>query len=314
MPVMVASLAATPVIRQVVPPWPPARPTALKEASAYAPLTSGDALGAAMADIPAPPPRPASLNKPITLASLGTDVPVARPAIEPAPEAVAPAPAPTPPDRSGTGPFKMGSPVYVRIFKREGQLELWMQRDGRYALFKTYAICKWSGTLGPKLKEGDYQSPEGFYEVSARQLNPHSHYDRAFDVGFPNAFDRRQGYTGGAVMVHGDCKSVGCFAMTNPKIEEIYAYVEAAIKNGQHEVPVHIFPFRMTEAAIDRETKGNFLSLWSAPHANLASFWSNLKEGYDLFEQTGAPPSAYACGTRYEFGAEGKSCARIAGW
>jgi hypothetical protein len=297
-------------------PQPPARPAARKGAVALASLETEPAppkLGRdPLPDLPAPPVRPASLRMPDLQPAIAPE-----PAPAPVPgdvEAAPQAPALRPPDRSGEGPFKMGSPVYVRIFKKEGQLELWLKRDTGYALFRTYAICKWSGTLGPKLREGDYQSPEGFYQVSSRQLNPHSHYDRAFDVGFPNAFDRRQGYTGNAVMVHGDCKSVGCFAMTNPKIEEIYAYVEAAIKNGQREVPVHIFPFRLTEASLVRETKGDWTSLWSAPHANLGAFWANLKEGYDLFEQTGEPPAAYACGNRYEFGAAGKSCTRIAGW
>ena len=147
----------------------------------------------------------------------------------------------------------MGDPVFVRIFKQEGQLELWLKKNGRYALYKTFPICKWSGRLGPKLKEADYQSPEGFYSVSAKQLNPHSNYYRAFNVGYPNAFDRQNGRTGGLVMVHGACKSVGCFAMTDRGIEEIYGFVEAALRAGQKEIPVHIFPFRMTDAIIARD-------------------------------------------------------------
>lgn len=218
-----------------------------------------------------------------------------------------------------SGGFKKGSPAYVRIFKREGVLELWLKRGDRFALYKSYPICKWSGQLGPKTRSADYQSPEGFYSVSARQLNPHSHYHLAFDLGYPNAYDRRQGATGNAVMVHGDCKSVGCFAMTNNGIDEIYGIVAAALANGQREVPVHIFPFRMTEQAIVEASAPKqvfaFLSAPAAtPQRDWSSFWRNLKEGYDAFERSRVPPTAFACGDRYEFNGAGRSCARIAGW
>jgi murein L,D-transpeptidase YafK len=214
--------------------------------------------------------------------------------------------------------FNMGAPAYVRIFKKEGELELWLKVNGRYSLYRAFPICKWSGRLGPKVREADYQSPEGFYSVSARQLNPHSNYHLAFNVGYPNAFDRQNGHTGGLVMVHGNCKSVGCFAMTDKGIEEIYGFVAAALSAGQREVPVHIFPFRMTDAAIAHETGGGgFLSFFATDGGNgaqWAGFWRNLKEGYDLFQQTGEPPTAYACGDRYAFGAQDASCKRVAGW
>ena len=221
-----------------------------------------------------------------------------------------PSASPVPP-----GLFRKGAPVFVRIFKQEGELELWMKNGDSYSLARTFHVCKWSGKLGPKLQRADYQSPEGFYSVSARQLNPHSAYHLAFDIGYPNAYDRRHGATGNAIMVHGDCKSVGCFAMTNRGIEEIYGYVHTALAAGQREVPVHIFPFRMTEAAIARESSGPILAFLGdgAPHRDWSPFWRNLKEGYDQFERTHVPPVAYACGDRYEFGAGGKSCARIAG-
>jgi murein L,D-transpeptidase YafK len=166
------------------------------------------------------------------------------------------------------------------------------------------------------MKEADYQSPEGFYSVSAKQLHPHSNYHRAFNVGYPNAFDRQNGRTGGLVMVHGACKSVGCFAMTDRGIEEIYAFVEAALRAGQKEVQLHIFPFRMTEQALARETGGGWLAFVGASGNNehWTAFWKNLKEGYDLFEQSGEPPVAFACGDHYAFGAGDASCKRIAGW
>jgi len=224
---------------------------------------------------------------------------------------------PAPDDAFQAAPpkFGMGDPVFVRIFKQEGQLELWLKKSGRYHLYKTFPICKWSGRLGPKIKEADYQSPEGFYSVSARQLNPHSNYYRAFNVGYPNAFDKQNGRTGGLVMVHGACKSVGCFAMTDRGIEEIYGFVEAALRAGQRDIPVHIFPFRMTDANIARETGGGWLAFVGGPnYTQWNGFWRNLKEGHDLFEQTGEPPTAFACGDHYEFGAGAKSCRRIAGW
>ncbi|MGB5085470.1 MAG: murein L,D-transpeptidase family protein, partial [Methylocystis silviterrae] len=213
--------------------------------------------------------------------------------------------------------YGMGDQVFVRIFKQEGQLELWLRKsNSRFSLYKTYPICKWSGKLGPKLKEADYQSPEGFYSVSAKQLHPHSNYHRAFNVGYPNAFDRQNGRTGGLVMVHGACKSVGCFAMTDRGIEEIYAFVEAAMRAGQREVQVHIFPFRLTEHAIARETGGSWLAFVGAGgnYQHWTEFWHNLKQGYDIFEQTGEPPVAFACGDHYAFGAGDSSCRRIAGW
>ena len=210
-------------------------------------------------------------------------------------------------------PFQKGQQAFVRIFKQEGQLELWLRKGQKLALYKTYPICKWSGHLGPKLREADYQSPEGFYSVSAKQLRPNSNYHRAFNVGFPNALDKQNGYTGGLIMVHGNCLSVGCYAMTDKGIEEIYDFVAAALAKGQREVPVHIFPFRMTETALARETGSGLLAFASTAHAQWAPFWRNLKEGYDLFEKTGEPPTAYACNGKYAFNG-GASCRRIAGW
>jgi hypothetical protein len=303
-------------------PLPPARPSDL--AALEAPPLQEPLPTAPQVDVPLPPSRPRGLasapSEPAVEAS------PAPPAAAPPQQQVARAPEPvlrpapqeafTPPEAPAR--FGMGDPVYVRIFKQEGQLELWLKRNGRFHLYHTYPICKWSGHLGPKLKEADYQSPEGFYSVSARQLHPHSNYQRAFNVGYPNAFDRQNGRTGGLVMVHGNCKSVGCFAMTDSGIEEIYGFVDAALRAGQREIPVHIFPFRMTESAIAHETGagGGFSSLFGGGggSAQWAGFWHNLKEGYDIFEQTGEPPTAYACGDRYSFGAAGASCSRIAGW
>lgn len=202
--------------------------------------------------------------------------------------------------------FRMGDEAYVRIFKREHLLELWMKTaGGRYQLFKSYEICKYSGGLGPKLAEGDRQAPEGFYRVARAQLNPNSRHHLAFNIGFPNALDKELGRTGSFLMVHGGCTSIGCYAMTDAQIDEIYAVIEAALDRGQREVDVSIFPFRMTETALQSVAQ----SEWSP-------FWRNLKEGFDLFEREGAPPKVAACNGSYVFGgaAVGGECKPISGW
>jgi murein L,D-transpeptidase YafK len=202
--------------------------------------------------------------------------------------------------------FALGAPAHVRIYKRESLLEVWLGKPaGRFALFRSYPICKWSGTLGPKLAEGDRQAPEGFYRITLRQLNPASRPHRAFNLGFPNAFDRALGRTGSALMVHGGCSSVGCYAMTDPQIDEIYTIIDAALAAGQAEVDVAIFPFRLTETALQAEA-----------HSPWLAFWQNLKQGADLFELTGTPPAVGTCDGAYRFGPEATSsgCTPIAGW
>lgn len=197
----------------------------------------------------------------------------------------------------------LGRPVHIRIFKAEAVLEAWLAgEDGRYRLFKTYPICTFSGELGPKLAEGDRQAPEGFYKVSALQLNPNSRHHLAFNLGFPNAYDRQLGRTGSFLMVHGGCSSVGCYAMTDPMIDEIYAMVEAAQRAGQAEVDVHAFPFRLTAATLAAQAD----SPWHG-------FWANLGEGAARFEATGRPPEVYACNGRYVF-EQGAGCEPIRGW
>jgi len=176
--------------------------------------------------------------------------------------------------------LQMGAPVFLRVFKESRELELWMAgADGGYRKFWTFAICYYSGGLGPKEKAGDEQAPEGFYAVSARSLNPRSAYHMSLDVGYPNRLDLAQGRSGSKLLIHGDCLSRGCLAMTNRGIEDIYTLVDAALRQGQTEIPVHIFPFRMTEANVKRHSQ----SPWRP-------FWANLKTGYDLFETTQRPP------------------------
>lgn len=175
----------------------------------------------------------------------------------------------------------VGAPVYIRIFKQTREMEIWAEgNDGKYRQLKTYPVCYVSGTLGPKAKAGDQQAPEGFYTVTADRLNPWSEFHLSMDVGYPNRYDRAHGRSGSYIMVHGDCVSRGCFAMTDEGIEDIYTLVELALRNGQTVVPVHIFPFRMTEKNMGQQTKSPWLR-----------FWQNLKIGYDLFEKRRRPPS-----------------------
>ena len=185
------------------------------------------------------------------------------------------------------------SPILGRIFKEESEMEIWKQnRDGEFVLLKAYPICRWSGDLGPKKKEGDRQAPEGFYTITPGQMNPNSSYYLAFNTGFPNAYDRAMGYTGGELMVHGDCSSRGCYAMTDEQIQEIYALARELFFGGQKAFQLQAFPFRMTP-------------LNMAKHRNNPNFafWKMLKEGYDHFNATHREPKVAVCDRRYVFDA-----------
>jgi murein L,D-transpeptidase YafK len=183
------------------------------------------------------------------------------------------------------------SPILLRIFKEEAELEIWKQaRDGKYALLKTYPICRWSGELGPKIREGDRQAPEGFYAITPELMNPRSSYYLAFNLGYPNEFDRSHGRTGAHLMVHGDCSSAGCYAMTDEQIMEIYALSRESFDGGQLAFQVQAFPFRMTAKNMARHRKN--------PHM---AFWRMLKEGSDHFELTKQEPKVDVCERRYVF-------------
>ena len=183
------------------------------------------------------------------------------------------------------------SPILARIFKEEAEMEVWKKtRDGEYALLKTYPICRWSGDLGPKKKEGDRQAPEGFYTITPGQMNPASNYYLAFNTGFPNAYDRSHGYTGSELMVHGDCSSRGCYAMTDEQIQEIYALARESFHGGQKAFQLQAFPFRMTAL--------NMAKHRNSPHF---AFWKMLKEGYDNFEAVKQEPKVAVCEKRYVF-------------
>ena len=183
----------------------------------------------------------------------------------------------------------MGNPMLIRVFKASSELEIWMQKGERFELFATYPICNWSGTLGPKLNEGDKQSPEGVYTVTSRQLHLIGRHPRSLNLGFPNALDRQMSRTGSYILIHGGCGSVGCFAMTNPVIEEVFSLASAALNKGKQDaVQVHVFPFRMTEDRL----KAYALNEWY-------DFWRNLKDVSDSFERTQLPPKISICEGRY---------------
>src|SRR6476660_4710643 len=183
------------------------------------------------------------------------------------------------------------APILIRIYKEESTLEVWKQdRSGKFGLLSSYPICKFSGNLGPKLMQGDHQAPEGFYDIAPDQMNPNSSEYLAFNTGFPNAFDRSLGRTGSFLMVHGGCRSVGCYAMTDYAMDEIYGLVDEAFKGGQQKVQLQAFPFKMTAQNL-------------AGHAgdpNLP-FWEMLKAGSDAFSATERPPRVAVCDRRYVF-------------
>jgi murein L,D-transpeptidase YafK len=188
----------------------------------------------------------------------------------------------------------MESPILVRLFKEESELEIWKQdREGRFALLKTYPICRWSGELGPKIKEGDRQAPEGFYNITPGQMNPNSQYYLSFDLGYPNAFDRAHGRTGAQLMVHGDCSSRGCYSMTDEQISEIYALGRDSFFGGQKSFQVQAYPFRMTAQNLARHRNN--------PHI---AFWKMLKKGNDHFEVSRLEPKVNVCDKRYVFDAQ----------
>jgi murein L,D-transpeptidase YafK len=185
------------------------------------------------------------------------------------------------------------SPTLIRAYKKESELEVWKMRpDGTYVHLKTFPMCRWSGQLGPKIREGDRQAPEGFYAITPAQMNPNSAYYLSFNVGYPNALDRALGHSGGSIMVHGACSSAGCFSMTDQQIAEIYAIARTSFSGGQRAIQMQSYPFRMTAENLAKHRLD----------PNMA-FWKQLKEGNDHFEVSLKEPRVAFCGRRYVFNA-----------
>jgi len=197
-------------------------------------------------------------------------------------------------ERLATHHVTRDASIMIRIFKAESEMEVWMTTNtGAYTLFATYPVCFWSGTLGPKLKEGDRQAPEGFYTVTLPQAyREGTRWPVALDLGFPNSFDKVSARTGSAILIHGGCASIGCFAVTNPVNDELDKLVLRSLDAGQAYVQIHVFPFRMTSENFNR---------YDVPQWR--DFWRNLKEGYDLFERTHRPPRISVCDNSYVFDA-----------
>lgn len=188
------------------------------------------------------------------------------------------------------------SPIAIRIFKEEGILEIWKAKtNGRFEKIRDYKICAWSGRLGPKVKEGDRQAPEGFYPLSRANMNPYSQYFLAINTGFPNRYDAANGRNGTNLMIHGACSSSGCYSMTDAQILEIWAFARDAFKGGQQSIQLQAFPFRMTAENMARHR-----------HSEHYEFWKMLKVGYDHFEVTKRPPEVSICNRQYVFNQEGK--------
>ena len=194
------------------------------------------------------------------------------------------------------------SPILVRVFKEEAELEVWKQdTTGHFQILKTYPICRWSGDLGPKLWEGDGQTPEGFYRVTPEQMNPHSNYYLAINIGYPNRFDKANIRDGSLLMIHGDCRSAGCYAMTDEQISEIYSLARdsflgtflGSFLGGRPSFQVQAYPFRLTPANLARHRN----------NPNLA-FWKMLKIGNDHFEATHLEPKVDVCNRLYAFDAQ----------
>src|SRR5258708_10656972 len=186
------------------------------------------------------------------------------------------------------------SPILVRNFKEGSEVENWKEdKGGRFGLLNTYPICRWSGDLGPKFKQGDRQAPEGFYTITPGLMNPNSNYYLAINTGFPNAYDRANGRTGAFLMIHGDCSSAGCYAMTDEQIAEIYSLARESFFGGQKSFQIQAYPFRMTPLNMARHR--------NSPHMASGKCSS---QGYDHFEVTRHEPKVDVCEKRYVFAAE----------
>jgi len=186
--------------------------------------------------------------------------------------------------------LKLGSPVFLRVYKQSSTMEMWVAKGPRYALFKTFRICRWSGGLGPKMYEGDRQSPEGLYHITSEDLIVNPRWHRAMNINYPNRFDVINGRGGSGILIHGKCGSVGCFAIQDNNVEEVYDAVRAALHNGQVSIPVLALPFSFAKYAPAVEDT-----------LKLNEFWSDLRRADVLFNRDRVPPTAWVCDGRYYF-------------
>lgn len=192
--------------------------------------------------------------------------------------------------------LKLGAPIFIQITKQPAELRVFVEDDsGRFRPFRTYPICAYSGGLGPKKRQGDGKSPEGIYSIRPRQMNPASSYHLSFNLGYPNAFDRSKGYTGDFLMVHGRCVSIGCYAMTDPAMDEIWTLMVNAFSHGQRDIQVHIFPYKMNWP----------VRSLPRPHPDF-DFWSGLAPAWTQFARTEIPPKISVAAGQYVIEAAGR--------
>lgn len=181
--------------------------------------------------------------------------------------------------------FTFSAPkLFIRAFKTEQQVEVWVMDKDIYKLLVTYPFCTTSGNIGPKRKEGDLQIPEGIYYIN--HFNPYSTFHLSLGINYPNASDRilsDKQHPGGAIYIHGNCVSIGCIPITDDKIKELYVMAVEARNGGQEKIPVHIFPARL-----DRNVVENLVRLHK-PTAEVELFWKNLQTIYADFDSTKKP-------------------------
>jgi murein L,D-transpeptidase YafK len=190
--------------------------------------------------------------------------------------------------------LKPGDPVFLRAFKEESEFEIWMkpEQDPHYLLFKVHRLAASAGQAGPKLREGDGQAPEGFYNATATSMRPETRHYLGVDLGYPNDYDRKKGRTGSDLLIHAGSGAGGAYALSPETMNEVYALADAAFRSGQRELAIHLFPFRLTDARMDK--------VWAKP-SRWTDEWVNLKEGYDFFENVRLPPRVEVEEERYGF-------------
>ncbi|MNK68211.1 L,D-transpeptidase catalytic domain [compost metagenome] len=181
----------------------------------------------------------------------------------------------------GHSPF-----MIINAYKAEGKLEIWLKNgsDKVYQLFKTYDFCEHSGTLGPKVIEGDGQTPEGFYYINV--FNPMSNFHLSLGINYPNSVDNfrtgKDRKTGGDIYIHGSCVTVGCIPLTDEKIKEVYLLAMFSSDLKSKKVPVNIYPFKMTDQNMKK---------YSAEFPTQVTFWKSLQPVFLAFEQNKTQPN-----------------------
>jgi len=186
---------------------------------------------------------------------------------------------------------EMGDPVFLRIFKTERRLEVWMEVDGIYRFLTRYSLCYYPGVIGPKRSEDDDQVPEGFYRITAESLSPSDNRYRSIAIDYPNTYDRVHDWSGSGVTLYGSCSAAIGYGLDPGAMEEVYELVDTAISNGQSRVSLHLYPFYLSPERMEEHEGEEWYD-----------FWENLKEGFDIFNRTRQVPWVWVEDGRYVFG------------